>query len=195
MSGQYTSPPPLTPPNRNSDGERRLFERPFHWLLLYLGLVVLLLPQFVNMLRLVQFNVIPRDHYYNMLLNFIGVQRTVPFFVESPFGYRILNILIAVPFYLIPPFIFRHLPAQTVYSFEQLRASQAIVMTNYLCLIALVVLAVYMIYRAQRRSSIEGMLGGMMGFVLAFSPGGTRWICRLFCTYLWCYTICTAPPL
>lgn len=174
MSGQYASPLPSSPPpppDHKSNSEGRLFARPFHWLLLYLGLVVLLLPQFVNMLRLVQFNVIPRDHYYNILLNFIGVQRTVPFFVESPFGYRILNILVAAPFYLIPPFIFRHLPAQTVYTFEQLRAGQAIVMANYLCLVALIVLAIYMIYRAQGRGAIEGLLGGVMAFMLAFFLG------------------------
>lgn len=141
------------------------------WLGLYVLLVIVLLPHFVNILRMVQFDVIPRDHYYNILLRMINVNQDGSFFGGAPFGYRVLNILLAAPFYVVPPFLFRHLPDQTSYTIEQLRASQAIVITNYLCIVAVVVLATYMVYRIHKRSSSEAILAGILAFIFLFFSG------------------------
>ena len=147
------------------------YKRPIWWLLLYAGMLIAFLPQFVNMLRMVQFDVIPRDHYENMLLRLIGILDDGTILEGAPFGYRILNVLIAAPFYLVPLFVFRYLPDRTEYTIEQLRASQAIVITNYLCLIAIAVLAAYVIYRIYKRRGAEAMMAAIGAFIFLFFSG------------------------
>ena len=138
---------------------------------MYAGIVVAFLPHFVNMLRMVQFDVIPHDHYENMLLRMLGILNDGEILRTAPAGYRILNVLIAAPFYVVPPFIFRNLPDHTVYTMQQLRANQAIVITNYLCLLAVVALSAYIIYRIYKRSGAEALMAAIGAFVFLFFSG------------------------
>ena len=73
------------------------------------ALALILHPLCLILFRLMIFDTLPRDDYAPMLLWWLGQPGAVP--PTSPYGYRVLSMLAAVPFYhLLPPFALTNLP-------------------------------------------------------------------------------------
>ena len=72
-------------------------------------IALILHPLCLILFRLMIFDTLPRDDYAPMLLWWLGQPGAVP--PTSPYGYRVLSMLAAVPFYhLLPPFALTNLP-------------------------------------------------------------------------------------
>jgi hypothetical protein len=74
------------------------------------GLVVLLHPLFFVIYRLAVFDTVPRDDYARFLLWTVGnAEGVLP---SSPYCYRVLSMVLAVPFYwVVPPIRLTNMPA------------------------------------------------------------------------------------
>lgn len=71
-------------------------------------LVALSLPLFFDIYRAAAFNTAPRDDYAPYLLYLVGGGGVLP---GAPFVYRILSVVVALPFYyVLPPYSFSNLP-------------------------------------------------------------------------------------
>ena len=87
-------------------------------------LALILHPLCVILFRLMIFDTLPRDDYAPMLLWWLGAPGAVP--PISPYGYRALSVLAAVPFYhLLPPFALTNLPANLTPQYVQATAALA----------------------------------------------------------------------
>lgn len=102
-------------------------------LLLILVLALVLCPFFFIIERLSLFNTVPRDDYAGYLL-WLARPSHGSFPIQSPYGYRILSILLAMPFYrMLPPVLPTNL-APTV-TLEYARATAALTATSFICLV------------------------------------------------------------
>ena len=136
-------------------------------LLIYIGLLILLSPLFVSMYRSVYFETVRRDHYEDMLLSILG--KNDQFLEIAPFGYRILNVAAAIPFYAVPPFTFRN--PQHFHSTDQLRALQAIALLSYCSAVGLMVSCAYIAYRRYRYGITGACIAGLLIFLFCRYSG------------------------
>lgn len=104
------------------------------WLLVsaLLGCLFLLsIPWFFDIFRQAAFNTAPRDDYSPFLQSILGQGGELP---GSPLIYRVLSVVVAVPFYfLLPLYSFSNLPAIDV---NYLRATEALAAVSWLSLLA-----------------------------------------------------------
>jgi hypothetical protein len=109
-------------------------------------------PIFVDIYRAVMFNMVPHDDYASYLLFLVGDGGRMP---GAPYAYRILSVVVAIPFYyILPVFTFTNLPhVDLAYQ----KAAEAMSMVSYLSLV-FTSLVIYAIarkqYAATRSSSI-----------------------------------------
>ena len=88
---------------------------------------IISIPSFFDVYRLLAFNTFPRDDYAPFLLRFTSAHGAWP---GSPFGYRVLSVLPAVPFYwALPLYRFSLLPKIDA---SYLRAVQALAFLHFL---------------------------------------------------------------
>jgi hypothetical protein len=88
---------------------------------------VISIPSFFDVYRLLAFNTFPRDDYAPFLLRFTSAHGVWP---GSPYGYRVLSVLPAVPFYwALPLYRFSLLPKIDA---SYLRAVQALAFLHFL---------------------------------------------------------------
>ncbi|GAC1341956.1 MAG: hypothetical protein NVSMB18_15090 [Acetobacteraceae bacterium] len=117
---------------------------------------------FFMIYRLSVFNTVPRDDYAPFLLWLLGQPGGV--FPESPYGFRVLSMLAAAPFYYVLPDIpLTNTPAGL--SGPYLRATAALAAVAFLAWIASAMLA----YAAARRAGLEprdGILASGLAFAL-----------------------------
>jgi hypothetical protein len=96
--------------------------------LVLVSLLALSYPLFVDTYRAMAFPVVPRDDYAPLLLSLAGEDGHL---LDAPFGYRVLSVLVALPFYhLLPLYKFSLLPADAAEPY--LRATQALAFVSYL---------------------------------------------------------------
>jgi len=93
---------------------------------------LLFLPVFFAIYRLMAFATVPRDDYAPFLLWLIGAPGGR--FPESPYGYRILSVVFAAPFYALPALQLTNLPSDL--SAAYLHATAALAMLSYVSMLA-----------------------------------------------------------
>lgn len=106
-------------------------------------LLCVTLPSFFETYRIMIFDVMPRDSYEEYLLYFVG--HSDGHIKGSPFGYRVISVLLAVPFYYLLPAIKFSL-LEPGMDLAHLKAIQALAFTSYLMTAA----GAIMIYRILR---------------------------------------------
>jgi hypothetical protein len=133
---------------------RRLVEFTCHTALLALILHPLLLIIF----RLMIFSTFPRDDYAPMLLWWLGEGGGAA--PQSPYGYRVLSVLAAAPFYyLLPPFTLTNLPAGL--GAEYVRATAALAASSFVAIAAGAALAYRLAVDRFGFGRAEGMFAGL----------------------------------
>src|SRR5271165_2939816 len=121
----------------------------------FIALTFALNPVFFVIYRLMVFNTVPRDDYAAFLLWLVGSPGGS--FPQSPYGYRLLSMVAAAPFYyLLPPLRVTNLPADLTAPY--VRATAAIAALSYLSLL----LAAALIYRVARDRCGLGRPEGML---------------------------------
>jgi hypothetical protein len=109
--------------------------------------------------RLMIFDTLPRDDYAPMLLWWLGAPGAVP--PISPYGYRALSVLAAVPFYhLLPPFALTNLPANLTPQYVQ--ATAALAAMSFGALVGSAVMAYRLVPRSLRPGAAGGHLRGVV---------------------------------
>jgi hypothetical protein len=137
--------------------------------LLALAFVLSTIPAFFAIYRDAAFQTSPRDDYAPSLLALVGERGAPPdrqptLLGGAPFGYRVLSVAAAIPFYeLLPYYSFSNLP---VTDEHYLRATAALSMVSYLSIL-LTVLVVYGIARRRLKCSPgASLLTALMSFGL-----------------------------
>lgn len=137
--------------------------------LVVLAFVLSTVPAFFAIYRDSAFQASPRDDYAPALLALVGEQGTPParqrtLLGGAPFGYRMLSVVAAVPFYeLLPYYSFSNLEAPDE---PYLRATAALSMVSYVSIL-LTVLAVYCIARRRMNCSPgASLLAALLSFGL-----------------------------
>jgi hypothetical protein len=124
-------------------------------------LALVLHPICLILFRLMIFNTLPRDDYAPYLLWLLGESGGA--FPASPYGYRILSVLAAAPFYyLLPPFALTNLPGDL--GAQYVRATAALSISSYLALVASGVLGYRLAVDRFGLGKPEGIFAGL--FVL-----------------------------
>jgi hypothetical protein len=114
----------------------------------FAGVVLLTYPLFFEIYRSMVFEVAPRDDYTPYLLYLLGEGGHG---LDSPYGYRILSILAALPFYFVLPVVsFSNLPPLDP---TYLKATQAFAALSYVS-IALTSVVMYCLVRRRLDSSV-----------------------------------------
>ena len=121
-------------------------------------LALILHPVALILFRLMIFNTFPRDDYAPMLLWWLGeAGGTAP---QSPYGYRLLSVLSAAPFYhLLPPFTLTNLPGGL--SAEYVKATAALAASSFVALVASAALAYRLAVDRFRLGRPEGAFAAM----------------------------------
>lgn len=116
------------------------------WFLVILPFI--LYPLFLDIYRDMFFDALLRDDYAPYLLSILGEEGgKIPI---SPFVYRPLSVILAIPFYyLIPVFRFSHLDASI--EIEYIKASQSLALVSYLSII----LTSYFVYKISLQSKLN----------------------------------------
>ncbi len=126
--------------------------------------LVLLSPFFWAIYRVMVFGTMPRDDYAPFLLWLLGQKGGAP--PESPYAYRILSMVAAVPFFRgLPLLRFSKLPASL--SAEYIRATAALAALAYTATVG----AAFLAWRLARHCRLppgEAMLAGALLFVLCW---------------------------
>src|SRR5262249_38315168 len=118
--------------------------RPVSTVLLPIALFLSTVPIFFAIYRTAAFDTVSRDDYAPYLLFLVGEGGQAP---ASPFGYRILSVAAAIPFYhLMPVYTFKNLGHVDM---TALRAAQALSMASYLS----IVLTSFVVYKLARDRS------------------------------------------
>lgn len=129
--------------------------RPFAVHLGYFALLTLLFhPFFFIVFRLMAFNTVPRDDYARYLLWLLHEPGAA--FPGSPYGYRILSVLAAAPFYyLLPGLPLTNLPTDLEPTY--LKATAALAAVSYLAMVAGAMMAYRLVVDRFARPPIEGL--------------------------------------
>jgi hypothetical protein len=134
------------------------------WLIRIIGFAALLLllsPFFWAIYRTMAFNTLPRDDYAPFLLWLVRSPGGA--FPGSPWGYRILSVAAAVPFYyIVPPLRLSELPASIPAAY--LKATAAIALLSWLAM----VLAGFAIFQVATRQCGLGKRDGLLAAALLF---------------------------
>ena len=111
------------------------------------------------------FETVPRDHYEPFLLWLLGQPGgRLP---SSPFGYRILPMVAAAPFYyLLPPITFSGLPATV--SLPALKATGAIAALSYLSVIATSVVVYRLAIDKANLGRVEALAASVLAFIFCW---------------------------
>lgn len=132
-------------------------------MVLTLLLFLMTIPRFFDIYRTMAFKTIPHDDYATYLLHFLGEDSyfTIAY---SPYGYRVLSYLAAVPFYkLLPVYRFTNLPPIDE---NYLGAFQALAMSSYLASLG-ACLMIYLTAKKRLRLSVPiSLLAAFMAYVL-----------------------------
>lgn len=143
--------------------------------LIVLAVLLSTTPMFFAIYRDVAFNTVPHDDYAVSLLSLLGDRGSPPsrqetVLADAPYGYRVLSVAVAIPFYvLLPYYPFSNLEEPDE---PYLRAAAALAMVSYLAIL-LTVLVIYRIARdrlgASRGASLLAAVLGvaLMDFVAA----------------------------
>lgn len=127
------------------------------------ALALVLEPLFFTIDRIMVFDTVPRDDYAPFLLWLVGAPGGA--FPDSPYGYRLLTMLAALPlYYVLPPLRLTNLPASLTPQYVQ--ATAALAALSYLSLLAAGLLA----YRTtrdrvglpRREATLAGALLGIL---------------------------------
>ena len=133
-----------------------------------LVLAMFLLPFFFVIHRLMIFETVPRDHYEPFLLWLLDQPGgSLP---PSPYGYRVLTMVAAAPFYyLLPPVGFSGLP-ETI-SAPVLKATGAIAALSFLSIIGTSVMAYRLAVDKANLGRVEGLAAGVLAFLFCWYGG------------------------
>jgi hypothetical protein len=134
-------------------------------------LALMLHPLWVILFRLVIFDTLPRDDYAPMLLWWLGQPGGAP--PQSPYGYRVLSMLAAAPFYhLLPSFALTNLPGHL--TAEYVRATAALAAVSFVGLTASAAMAYRLAADRFGLGRPEGILAALFVLVaqLYASPFG-----------------------
>ena len=127
----------------------------------FAALLALLSPFFWAIYRTMAFHVLPRDDYAPFLLRLVGGPGGA--FPGSPYGYRILSVAAAVPFYyILPPLRLSELPAHI--SVAYLKATAAIALLSWLGM----VFAGFAVFHVATRQCGLGRRDGLLAAALLF---------------------------
>jgi hypothetical protein len=112
-------------------------------------------PFFFLIFRLMAFNTVPRDDYAPYLLWLLHQPGGA--FPGSPYGYRILSVLVAAPlYYLMPALPLTNLPADLAPAY--LKATAALAAVSYLAMLAAAMMAYRLVVVRHARPALEGFL-------------------------------------
>jgi preprotein translocase subunit Sec61beta len=117
---------------------------------------------FFDIYRTAAFDTVPRDDYASYLLSLVGQNYKAP---GAPFAYRILSVIVAIPFYyFLPTYTFTNLSNVDI---AYLKATQALSFTSYLSLV-LTAVTIYLIARKQFQTTrISSFVVGLVSFFLS----------------------------
>ena len=128
-------------------------------LVVFVVACILMLPWFFDTYRIMAFNTVPRDDYAPFLLRLCTGRGVWPM---SPFGYRVLSIVPAIPLYwLLPVIKFSRLPGSVDPSYW--RATEALACLNFLSIAATATVAFEFV-----RNKVGGTLS-QAGFIAALT--------------------------
>lgn len=136
------------------------------WPVLFLIICAVSFPLFFDIFRKVAFKTAPGDDYAPFLLLLVNHQGHWP---ESPFGYRVLSVVLAVPLYwFLPLYKFSLLPATST---TYLRATEALSALSFLATAIAATVAFKMVRTRLSRGLGEAWLAAMLTIVLASFDG------------------------
>jgi hypothetical protein len=128
-------------------------------------LAIFLLPFFFVILRVMIFDAVPRDEYEPFLLWLLG--QPGGNFPPSPYGYRVLAMVAAAPFYFVlPPVSFSGLPEGV--SVPVLKATGAIAALSFLSIIGTSIMAYRLAVDKANLGRVEGLAAGVLAFFLCW---------------------------
>src|SRR6266851_472006 len=136
------------------------------WPVVFCVICLISFPVFFDIYRKVAFNTAPRDDYAPFLLLFISHQGRWP---GSPFGYRILSVIPAIPLYWLLPFYKFSLLPKTDLAY--LKATEALSAVSFLATAGAATVAFKMVRSKLRRSISEASLAAMLTMALANFDG------------------------
>lgn len=131
-------------------------------LLIFAALCVVLSPFFLVIERLCLFNTVPRDGYALYLL-WLNGRLAGGFPSQSPYGYRLLSVALATPFFQsLPTIAPTNLPRGI--TADYLRATSALCAASYFCLVAACI-GIWRLALEHRRDPLVAVLAATLLFV------------------------------
>jgi hypothetical protein len=136
------------------------------WLFVFCIICLISFPVFFDIYRMLAFNTTPRDDYAPFLLWFVSRQGRWP---GSPFGYRVLSIIPAIPlFYILPFYKFSLLPGTNL---TYLKATEALSAVSFLATAGAATVAFKMVRSKLGRGLGEAAFAAMLTIALAHFDG------------------------
>ena len=131
-------------------------------LVVFVVICLITLPEFFDIYRNLAFNTVPHDDYAPFLLCFTSQKGIWP---GSPFGYRLLSVLPAVPLYwILPLYKFGRL---NVRDLSYLKALEALAGLSFISIAGSATIAFSMVLRKLGRSEIEAALAATLTIILS----------------------------
>jgi hypothetical protein len=123
---------------------------------------IITLPRFFDIYRTMAFNTVPHDDYVPYLLSYAG--ENTAFTPYSPYGYRILSVLIALPFYKLAP-VYQFSNLNNV-SLLDLKAKQALAMSSYIAILASCLMIFLIVRKRYQQSMLISSLAACVAYLL-----------------------------
>src|SRR6266851_4888074 len=136
------------------------------WPVVFCVICLISFPVFFDIYRKVACNTAPRDDYAPFLLLFISHQGRWP---GSPFGYRILSVIPAIPLYWLLPFYKFSLLPKTDLAY--LKATEALSAVSFLATAGAATVAFKMVRSKLGRGLGEAAFAAMLTIALAHFDG------------------------